>query len=112
MTDSMKLLNIKIVHTLIWLFFVVVIGYILYAGIFNKIDVRVWVAIGLVLFEGLVLLLNRGKCPLTPLAAKYTDDTDDNFDIFLPNWLARHNKVIFTSLYVLGLLLVVFKTVK
>jgi hypothetical protein len=112
MTASMKLLSIKVVHTVIWLFFVVVIGYILYAGIFNSVDVRVWIAIGLILFEGLVLLLNDGKCPLTPLAARYTDHIDDNFDIFLPKWLARNNKLIFTGLYVFGLLLIAYRLLK
>lgn len=27
----------------------------------------------------------------------------DNFDIYLPLWLARHNKLIFGALYVLGI---------
>ena len=109
-TASTKLLSIKVVHTLIWTFFVAVIGYILYAGIFDRIDFRVWIAIGLILFEGLVLLLNKGNCPLTPMAAQYTDHRDDNFDIFLPGWLARYNKLIFTTLYVFGLLLVAYRS--
>lgn len=112
LTPSKKLLIIKVVHTFIWSFFVIVIGYILYAGIFNRIDVRVWIAIGLILFEGLVLFLNRGKCPLTPLAARYADPIKDNFDIFLPVWLARNNKIVFTTIFVLGLFLVACRVVK
>jgi hypothetical protein len=34
---------IKIIHTIIWLFFNVVIFYLLYAAIVNKIDIWVWV---------------------------------------------------------------------
>lgn len=109
LTPSKILLTIKVVHTLIWLFFVAVIAYILYAGIFNRINVHVWIAIGLILFEGLILLLNNGKCPLTPVAARYTDYIDDNFDIFLPKWLARNNKLVFTAIYVLGLLLIAYR---
>ena len=53
----------------------------------------------------LVLALNRWTCPLTPVAARYTDDRSDNFDIFLPEWLARHNKTVFGALYIGGLAL-------
>lgn len=57
---------------------------------------------GFVMLEVLVLLVNRWRCPLTGVAARYTDDRRDNFDIYLPVWLARHNKLIFGSLFVLG----------
>ena len=40
--------------------------------------------------------------PLTAWAARYTTDRRDNFDIYLPLWLARHNKSIFGALYVAG----------
>lgn len=50
---------------------------------------------------------NRGRCPLTTIAARYTDDRRDNFDIYLPLWLARYNKVIFGSLFGVGLLLAI-----
>ena len=41
---------------------------------------------------------------LTPIAARYTDARHDNFDIYLPAWLARHNKTIFGALYGGGIL--------
>jgi hypothetical protein len=44
------------------------------------------------------------RCPLTGVAARYTDDRRDNFDIYLPLWLARYNKLIFGSLFAAGLL--------
>ena len=42
----MKLTIIKIIHTLIWIFFNVVIFYLLYAVIINKIDKWVWMGVG------------------------------------------------------------------
>jgi len=57
---------------------------------------------GVVLVEILVLALNGWQCPLTGLAARYTDDRSENFDIYVPAWLARHNKLIFGSLFVAG----------
>lgn len=104
-----KLFLIKIVHTLIWAFFVFIIGYILYAGIFDELGVGVWIAIGLIILEGVVLKFNSGSCPLTPIAAQYTNKRDDNFDIFLPNWLARHNKIIFSAIWLLGVVVVIYR---
>jgi len=46
--------------------------------------------------------LNRGRCPLTNWAGRFTDERGDNFDIFLPEWLARHNKEIFGTLFVVN----------
>lgn len=110
MQEHSKLLIVKLVHTLIWAFFVTLIAYVVQAGITGEIGTMVWIAIGLVILEGVVLLLNRGKCPLTNIGARYTEDRSDSFDIFLPDWLARHNKLIFTSIFTLGVVLVLCRT--
>ena len=61
---------------------------------------------GLVLVECAILAVNRGRCPLTDVAGRYTNAREDNFDIYLPAWLARHNKAIFGTLFVAGELFV------
>jgi hypothetical protein len=106
-----KLLIIKIAHTMIWLFFNVVIFYLLYAAITNHINKWVWVGVGLVFLEGLTLLLFKWMCPLTVMARNYSDSTADNFDIFLPQWLARHTKMIYTSLFLIALIILIFRAV-
>lgn len=63
----------------------------------------------LVLFECLVLALNRGSCPLTGLAARFTSVRADNFDIYLPQWVARHNKRIFGTLFIVFELFVIWR---
>jgi hypothetical protein len=70
-----------------------------YAVLINKIDNFVWMGIGLILMEGLILLILKNRCPLTIIARRYTDSTKDNFDIYLPEWLARNNKMIYTILF-------------
>jgi hypothetical protein len=45
---------------------------------------------------------DRLHCPLTGVARRYTRDRSDNFDIFLPERLAKHNKLIFGSLFAIG----------
>ena len=57
---------------------------------------------GVVLMECLILAVNRCRCPLTNLAGAYTEERADNFDIYLPLWLARYNKLVFGSLFVAG----------
>ncbi|MCM4151005.1 hypothetical protein DHD05_05315 [Arenibacter sp. N53] len=111
MNPTNRLLVIKWIHSLIWLFFVVVIFYILYSGISNNINTYTWIGIGLIILEGIVLLVFKMFCPLTILARKYSDSTKNNFDIFLPNWLARYNKLIFTTLYIIGLVIVLIRTI-
>jgi len=109
MNSNEKLFVIKLVHTLIWAFFVSVIFYILYSGISNKINSFTWIAIVMVIAEGIVLIIFKMFCPLTLIARKYSNSDKDNFDIFLPNCLARYNKVIFTAIYLVGVLIVLFR---
>ena len=97
MQNEIKLRTIKIIHTAVWVFFNVVIFYMLYAVLVNKIDIWLWVCYGLILLEGLTLLAFKLYCPLTVMARKYSGSTKENFDIYLPNWLAKYNKQIYTS---------------
>lgn len=95
------LVAVKVVHTVVWAFFAGCIVAIPVASLRGEHRGAAWLA-GLVLLEVGVLALNRWRCPLTSVAARYTDDRRDNFDIYLPRWLARHNKVLFGGLYVAG----------
>ena len=103
MRITRKLQVIKLAHTIIWAIFA---GSILAIPIFAWLGM--WTLTGililLVLPECLVLLFNGMRCPLTDIAARYTDDHADNFDIYLPLWLARHNKTIFGTLFFAGLI--------
>ena len=112
MKPATKLRLIKLLHTLIWVFFNVVIFYILYAVIFNRIDFWLWLCYGLIILEGIVLVLFNMYCPLTVWARNYSDSTRHNFDIYLPEWLAKYNKLIYTSIVGVSLIILVFRLVK
>jgi hypothetical protein len=56
MNGETKLTLIKIIHTLIWIFFNFVIFYLLYAAIANKLDRWLWIGYGFIFLEGLILL--------------------------------------------------------
>lgn len=51
------------------------------------------------------------SCPLTVMARRYSDSSKDNFDIYLPEWLAKYNKQIFTTIYLLGLVAVIYRVI-
>lgn len=99
--SSHALRAVRLLHTVVWTFF---------AGCILAIPILAWLGryayaaalCGIVLVEVLVLAFNGWRCPLTGVAGRYTDDRRDNFDIYLPEWLARHNKTIFGALYLAG----------
>ena len=92
---------VKTAHTLVWAFFAGCIVAIPIASLLDRHSLAAWLAAA-VLVEVAILAFNRMRCPLTAVAGRYTTDRRPNFDIFLPEWLAKHNKVIFGALYVAG----------
>lgn len=97
---------IKLLHTLIWVFLAASICALPILALLRRFH---WAAIltVIVLLECMVLAGNEGRCPLTDWAARYTLDRAANFDIYLPTWLAQHNKVIFGWLFVVGEVVVI-----
>ena len=92
---------IKLLHTAVWIFFVACIMALPMAAFLRRFD---WALIltALVLIECGALAINRGRCPLTNLAARFTPDRSEAFDIYLPVWLARWNKTLFGALFILS----------
>jgi len=111
MEAAKKLIMIKTIHSLIWLFFNVVIFYLLYAVIANNIDIWVWLGLGCFLVEGIVLLLFKNFCPLTVMARKYSGSTKANFDIYLPEWLAKYNKLIYAGILIIIIIILIYRLV-
>ena len=109
LNNKTKLIIVKSIHTFIWIFFNVVMFYMLFAVITNILDLWLWIGFGLFVLEGITLLLFKFYCPLTLIARKYSDSTKDNFDIYLPNWLAKYTKLIYTSLLVLILIMTIYR---
>jgi len=93
-----KLLWVKWIHTIVWAVFASAIVAIPVVTAMDELQWAAWLS-ALVIVEVAVLAVNRMRCPLTDIATRYTEDRADNFDIFLPLWLARHNKRIFGCLF-------------
>ena len=95
------LVVVKVAHTLVWALFagcIVAIPVVSLQGRHAAAAVLAAIVAG----EVIVLVANGFRCPLTAVAARYTDDRRANFDIYLPEWLARHNQAIFGTLYFAG----------
>ena len=104
------LTSIKLLHTVVWAFFAGCILAIPIAAYLANFGVSA-ILITIVIFEVLVLAANRWSCPLTAVAARYTAERRENFDIFLPLWLAKYNKAIFGSLFVGGTAFAIYRWV-
>ncbi len=98
-----KLILVKTAHTIVWAIFA---GSIIATPLCTYLQKFIFsfTLISFVFFEILILALNKFKCPLTGVAARYTTDRKDNFDIYLPLWLAKYNKEIFGTFYIVGVL--------
>lgn len=101
MNPARTLWRIKALHTVIWFVFatsIVAIPVATWLGALQAALAFTFIS----LIEVAALALNRMRCPLRDLAARYTDDYADGFDIFLPGWLAARTKIIFTPILIGG----------
>ena len=97
---------IKIHHTAIYAVMVAAIFFTLYCGITGTVNVMLWASIGLICLEGVVFFGNGRRCPLTNLAKKYGDPKGYVGDLFCPEWLSRRTFSVFTTLFLIGVVLV------
>ena len=97
---------IRLLHTIVWTLIVawiVAIPAAAWAHHFRLaaiLSALVWIECG-------VLAVNHGRCPLTNLAQRFRTEKRANFDIYLPEWVARRNKEIFGTLFVVNELIAV-----
>ena len=61
---------IKSIHTLIFLVLSGCVGIVLFTAIIDYISIITWIAFGLMLLEGVVLVTSGWRCPLTTYAEK------------------------------------------
>ncbi|MCP5215700.1 MAG: hypothetical protein H6995_11900 [Pseudomonadales bacterium] len=101
MQPESKLHLIRLIHTVVWFVFATCIFAIPIYTYKGDLAISA-VLIGIVMLEVTVLVFNNMRCPLTKVAARYTKNRRDNFDIYLPLWLAQQNKLIFGILFVVG----------
>jgi hypothetical protein len=110
-TSRRPLVAIKLLHTAVWALLAGSVLALPITALSHRFDWAIILTV-IIVAECGVLALNKGRCPLTGVAARFTDDRADNCDIYLPNWVARHNKAIFGAVFVINELVVLWCRLK
>lgn len=85
---KLTILHVKLVHTAIFWVLSACVLFTLFSGLADRVTGWTWVAVGLVLVEGVVLVAFGWVCPLTLLAERLGATRGSVADLFLPKWFA------------------------
>jgi len=96
---------IKSIHVLFGVALTGGLAVLLYEVIVDRITILTWIAVALFLIEGVVLIANGWKCPLTSYAEKLGSTHGRVTDLFLPKWFADRFFQIYGALLAVALLL-------
>ena len=106
---KVTIFQIKLVHTVVFWILSLCVAYALFSGVANRITGWTWVALGLLLIEGVVLMASGWTCPLTSLAERQGALRGAVTDIFLPRWLADRIFPLCSTLYAIALLMIAWR---
>jgi len=101
--------QIRFLHALVFMVLMGCLAYALYSAISNEITRWTWIAIGLIFFEGLILLFYNWQCPLTTWAENRGAKNGAVADIFLPKALADRLFPIFGFVYAVTVAFIFFR---
>ncbi|MHB8842454.1 MAG: hypothetical protein ACYC56_11845 [Candidatus Aquicultor sp.] len=111
-----KLFAIRALHTGIFIFEGSCIVYVLYASLTLR-HIPTWpqgrllfLAVTVIIVEGLVLALNKGKCPLTGLAQKYGGKEQRVADLFLPKVFSPYALRVLTAMFIFAIIVLIIKS--
>jgi hypothetical protein len=106
---KITILQIKVIHTVIFWILSLCVVYALYSGIADRMTVWTWVAVALLFIESVVLVVSGWTCPLTILAERQGAEHGSVADIFLPKWFADRIFRICGTAYAIALVLLVVR---
>jgi hypothetical protein len=95
---------IKVTHLAVFIAVTVLLLGFLYEVVADRISYLAWGTIGIFLGEGIVLITNRWRCPLTAVAEELGSRHGQVTDILLPKSIADHVWTIYTWLFAAGTL--------
>ena len=94
--ENKKVFITKSIHLTLFILMCVSLFYILYCAITRTYDWTLLAAILMILINGLSIVLNHGRCPLTTLAEKYGAENGAVTHLVLPKSAARYVFKFFT----------------
>ena len=104
-----SILQIKIVHSVVFWVLSACVLYALYSGIFDRITTLTWVAVAGGLIEGVVLVAGGWKCPLAKMAENLGAERGSVTDIFLPRWFAMRIFSVCGTLFTIACIILVMR---
>jgi hypothetical protein len=111
MSDPLRLAFVRGIHTAIYLVMATSTFVLVFAGITGAHGWWLWAALVLLGVEVVVFVGSGMKCPLTALAVRYGAQKGYAFDTFLPERVTRYTFQFFTSVMVVGLVLLALRWV-
>ncbi len=90
---------IKSVHTIVFVPLSALLFILVYEVALNRITYLTWIAIAVFLAEGVVLIANNGRCPLTKYAERLGSAHGQITDFFFPKWFADHVFQVYGGLF-------------
>ena len=103
---------IKFIHTVVFVVLSALLAGLLYEVIANRMTAITWIAVTLFLAEGIVLVLNGWRCPLTAIAENLGSSHGQVTDTLLPKWFADHVFQVYSGLFVGALVFMVVRLIK
>jgi len=101
--------QIQFFHAIIFLLLMTSLGYAVYSAASNHITSLTWIALGLILVEGIILAYFEWQCPLTTWAENRGAENGAVADLFMPKFLADRLFPIYGAVYAITLVLVVYR---
>jgi hypothetical protein len=97
---------LRVIHGLIALIMIASIAAVYYATVAQTYGIWLYLSVGALLIEVIVVTWNRGNCPFTLLSKKY-GDTKAFFELFLPKRVAKQMFKVNGTIMGIGFILLV-----
>ena len=94
---------IKTVHTVVFVILSGLLAAFLYEVVADRMTLITWIAVTLFLAEGVVLILNGWRCPLTAMAEQLGSTHGQITDTLLPKWFADRVFHVYGGLFAAAL---------
>lgn len=107
--QSMILL-LRIIHGLIAVALIASVGAIYYAAVTKTHGTWLYVALGALLAEGIVIVLNKGNCPFGYVSRRF-GDSKPFFELFLPPRIAKQMFKVNFVIVLIGCVLLLIRLV-
>lgn len=103
LSDTKMLFAIRLLHTVIYVVNGTACFVLLYAAIVWQTGTWLWIALGLVAIETVIMLANRCRCPISPHAERYGARPDAFiYDVFIPTFFSRFTFEFFSAVVLLA----------